>query len=160
MTKTKVQHSEPADSTSATAGVAPDGATRRTVLVGAAGLAGAGVLAACGGSTSSESDSSGGEADEGVDGLVSVADVPVGGGVVVASAGVVVTQPADGEIKGFSSTCTHQGCQVGSVEGGTINCPCHGSRFSVENGAVEQGPATQPLPEVEVEVSDGVVRLV
>jgi Rieske Fe-S protein len=48
--------------------------------------------------------------------------------------------------------CPHAGCTVGSVSDGTINCPCHGSRFSVINGAVVTGPATSPLPPVSVKV--------
>ena len=82
--------------------------------------------------------------------LVAAAEVPVNGGVVLADQGVVVTQPAEGEFRGFSSTCTHQGCTVGSVSDGLIRCPCHGSRFSIEDGTVDNGPATQPLPEVPV----------
>lgn len=91
-------------------------------------------------------------ADEAVDGLVATADVPVGGGVILEGEGVVVTQPADGDFRAFSSTCTHQGCQVGDVSDGLIRCPCHGSRYFIEDGTVENGPATQPLPEVEITV--------
>jgi Rieske Fe-S protein len=32
------------------------------------------------------------------------------------------------------------------VDGGTINCTCHGSKYSMEDGSVKTGPATQPLP--------------
>ena len=82
--------------------------------------------------------------------LAATADVPVGGGVI--AGGVVVTQPTEGEFRGFSSTCTHQGCTVASVADGVIGCVCHGSRFSAEDGSVERGPATAPLPEVAVSV--------
>jgi Rieske Fe-S protein len=81
----------------------------------------------------------------------------VGGGVI--GGGVVVTQPTEGEFRGFSSTCTHQGCTVASVADGVISCPCHGSRFSAEDGSVDNGPATAPLPEVAVSVEgENVVR--
>lgn len=89
--------------------------------------------------------------------LTPAADVPVGGGVVLEGEGVVVTQPVKGEFRGFSSTCTHQGCAVASVGGGTINCPCHGSAFSIEDGSVAAGPATSPLPAVAVQVAGGQV---
>ncbi len=82
--------------------------------------------------------------------LIAAAEVPIGGGVIIGSAGVVVTQPTLDEFKGFSSTCTHQGCQVSSVEGDTIRCACHNSTFSVDDGSVLGGPATAPLPEVPV----------
>lgn len=91
--------------------------------------------------------------------LTTVAKVPAGGGVVLGSAGVVVTKDQSGTIHAFSATCTHQGCTVSSVSGGTINCPCHGSRFNANTGAVVQGPATRRLPVVAVTVrGDQIVR--
>ena len=84
--------------------------------------------------------------------LTTVTKVPAGGGVVIGSAGVVVTKDSSGAIHAFSATCTHQGCRVASVSGGTINCPCHGSRFNASTGAVVQGPATRALPPVTVTV--------
>jgi Rieske Fe-S protein len=91
--------------------------------------------------------------------LVAASEVPVNGGVVLGDQGVVVTQPSDGEFRGFSSTCTHQGCTVARVGDGLIQCDCHGSRFSIEDGTVANGPATQPLPEVAVILDgDQVVR--
>jgi Rieske Fe-S protein len=91
--------------------------------------------------------------------LTSVATVPAGGGVVLGKAGVVVTKDSSGTIHAFSATCTHQGCTVSSVSNGTINCPCHGSRFSATSGAVVQGPATRALPVVAVSVQgDRIVR--
>ena len=57
--------------------------------------------------------------------LAAVADVPVGGGVILTDRDVVVTQPVPGTFKAFSATCTHQGCAVNEVANGTINCPCH-----------------------------------
>ena len=64
----------------------------------------------------------------------------------------MVTQPTEGDFKGFSAICTHQGCTVGSVSDGTINCACHGSQFSIEDGSVTAGPATAALPEVQLAV--------
>lgn len=90
--------------------------------------------------------------------IMTTTDVPRGGGVVDANAGVVVTQPKPGEFKGFSSICTHMGCTLGSVSGGTINCPCHGSRFSIVDGHPVAGPAGSPastisaLPKVPLKV--------
>jgi Rieske Fe-S protein len=91
--------------------------------------------------------------------LTTVSAVPAGGGVVLSKSGVVVTKDAGGTVHAFSATCTHQGCTVSSVSGGTINCPCHGSRFNADTGAVVQGPATRPLPTVAVTVQgDQIVR--
>jgi Rieske Fe-S protein len=33
-----------------------------------------------------------------------------------------------------------------NVDGGTINCTCHGSKYSIEDGSVKNGPATRGLP--------------
>ena len=80
------------------------------------------------------------------------AEVPVGGGVILQDADYVITQPSAGKFRGFSKICTHQSCPVTEIAGGTINCQCHGSRFSIEDGSVESGPATRPLPAAEVTV--------
>jgi len=88
---------------------------------------------------------------------ISKAAIPVGGGKVLRDQQVVVTQPTKGEFKAFTSLCTHQGCQVADVSDGTINCPCHGSRFDITTGEVKQGPATTALPEKTVSVTtDGI----
>ncbi|WP_029138465.1 Rieske (2Fe-2S) protein [Nakamurella lactea] len=90
--------------------------------------------------------------------LARIDDVPVGGGLVLEPAGVVLTRPSPGEVHAFSAICTHQGCTVTDVAAGTIRCPCHGSRFDAVTGAVTQGPATVALPAVQVMVSGGVIR--
>ena len=86
------------------------------------------------------------------DALASTGDIPVGGGVVLADQELVVTQPTAGQFVGFSAICTHQGCTVVGVSDGTINCNCHGSRFSIADGSVQAGPAPQPLPARNVAV--------
>lgn len=84
--------------------------------------------------------------------LTKSAAVPVGGGVILAPAGIVVTQPVKGTFEGFSSTCTHMGCTVATVSKGTINCACHGSMYSIKTGKVLGGPAPLPLPKKPVKV--------
>ena len=84
--------------------------------------------------------------------LASTSDIPVGGGKILADKKIVLTQPKSGEFHGFSAVCTHAGCTVGSVSGGTINCPCHGSKFNITTGAVVNGPAASPLPAVSIKV--------
>ena len=88
---------------------------------------------------------------------MATADVPVGGGVVVRGAGVVVTQPTQGDFHGFDGRCTHQGCRLDSVAAGLIRCPCHGSRFAIADGSVVAGPAPSPLPPFAIRVVDGYV---
>ena len=68
---------------------------------------------------------------------------------------VVITQPRKGEFKGFTAVCTHAGCIVSTVADGTINCPCHGSKYSIDDGSVVRGPAPKPLAEMPVAVDGG-----
>ncbi|MFA3878815.1 Rieske (2Fe-2S) protein [Streptomyces sp. MMCC 100] len=153
------------------------GPARRTVVAaaGAAGLTA--VLAACGGSDddassdtgtassgsasqeAGSSGSGGGENAGAGPALAATADIPEGGGKVFPDQKVVVTQPAAGEFKAFSATCTHQGCAVKSVSDGVINCPCHNSNFSITDGSVQGGPAPEPLPAVQITVSGDSIRL-
>lgn len=83
---------------------------------------------------------------------ITTADIPVGGGVVVAEPPVVLTQPTAGEINAFTSICPHQGCKVSEVSNNEIFCPCHGSKFSALDGSVIQGPATEGLAAAAVAV--------
>ena len=88
--------------------------------------------------------------------ITKTSDVPVGSGVIAND--VVVTQPSAGVFKGFSTTCPHRGCAVNKVADGTIDCPCHGSKFNLD-GTVAKGPATEPLEAKAVLVQgDSIVR--
>jgi Rieske Fe-S protein len=86
-------------------------------------------------------------------------EIPVGEGKIFDQSQVVVTQPVKGTFKAFSSTCTHQGCQVTTVANGTIDCPCHGSKYSVKDGSVVAGPAPRPLPPKQITVSGDSITL-
>lgn len=77
-----------------------------------------------------------------------------------AAADVVEGQPHRIEVKGqpivlvrqagrfhaMGATCSHWGAPLedGDVVDGCLECPWHGSRFRLEDGSVEQGPATSP----------------
>lgn len=143
----------------------PTSPTRRTVVtaVGAAGLAAA--LAACGSDDDKDSEPAGdaSEKEEGGGGggavLAKKADIPVGGGKIFKDEGVVVTQPTEGTFKAFSNICTHKQCPVTSVAGGTINCPCHGSKFDINDGSVKQNPAPKPLPAKSITVDGDSIKL-
>ena len=84
--------------------------------------------------------------------LALTSDVPVGGGKILADKKIVITQPRAGSFQAFTAVCTHQGCTVSSVSGGTVNCPCHGSKFSIANGSVVTGPAASALAPVSIKV--------
>lgn len=88
--------------------------------------------------------------------LASVADVESAGSVVVEAAdGPLLLAFAEGTVVAHTAVCTHQQCTIAA----TGMCPCHGSRFNVTTGAVEQGPALRPLAQETVTVSDGQVYL-
>jgi len=139
--------------------------TRRLVLrgavaVGALGVAGVGI-AGCGGGEGEDTGAGGttptaapesSTPGRSASGLASTSEVPVGGGKVFSAEKVVVTQPQRGTFAAFTAVCTHQGCTVNAVEGGTINCACHGSKYAIADGSVTNGPATQPLASKQVKV--------
>ena len=53
-----------------------------------------------------------------------------------------------GVLHARSATCTHLGCTVGFNNAErSWDCPCHGSRFTID-GEILHGPATDPLPPV------------
>jgi Rieske Fe-S protein len=157
----------------------PQAATRRGVLagVGLVGLAGA--ITACSSSSSSStppasaattaaptaaatsaatsaaasssaSAASGGSA---AGALATTSEITVGSGKIFTDKLVVVTQPTAGEFKAFSAVCTHMGCTVNQISNGTIDCPCHGSQYSIKTGAVVAGPAPKPLPAKQIKVT-------
>jgi Rieske Fe-S protein len=146
------------------------GVSRRGVL-GLSAAAAALLLAGCGGDTATEADAGDGSKDAqpsqddsssapaAVAALAATADVPVGSGVILEEAKIVVTQPTAGEFKAFDGICTHQSCLVSSVKANRISCACHGSSFAIADGAVLNGPATRPLDEIKVRVEgDKIVK--
>ncbi|WP_406313839.1 Rieske (2Fe-2S) protein [Streptosporangium sp. NBC_01639] len=153
--------------------------TRRAVMLGAGGAGMVAVLTACSGygepaadggsetgaaapsSAPAASSSTGADAGAGSGAkvLAKAGDIPEGGGKVFKGDKVVVTQPKAGEFKAFSSVCTHRGCDVASVSEGVINCPCHGSKFKIEDGSVVNGPADKPLPEKAIKVEGDSITL-
>jgi Rieske Fe-S protein len=100
----------------------------------------------------STSPSPGAAAPNGPPVLARTADIPVGGGKILTDKKIVITQSQAGSFDAFTAVCTHQGCIVGSVADGTINCPCHGSKFSIANGSAVNGPATSALAPVSIKV--------
>ena len=142
--------------------------TRRSVLVGGAAAAAVGVTA-CGTAppvpaeaptAAPTTPTSGAPVAAGSAGtpVAAATDVPVGGALVVEALELVITQPEAGRFTGLSAVCTHTGCIVDRVDGATLVCPCHGSRYGLD-GAVQAGPAPRALDPRPVAVVDGRIVL-
>ncbi len=56
---------------------------------------------------------------------------------------LLITHTTGDTYYALDSRCTHQSCTV-VASTPTLNCPCHGSRFSL-TGSVSSGPASTPL---------------
>ena len=141
---------------------------RRTILTAGGLVLAGGALAACGGADSTATEATIGAPATGAasasatgapaattpvaGALASISEIPVGGGVIVPEPPIVITQPVAGTFKAFTAICPHQGCLVSEVAENEIVCPCHGSLFSAEDGAVVQGPAVQGLTAASIAV--------
>ena len=83
-----------------------------------------------------------------------VADVAVGGALRVELIGsngavqVAVVRDEDGELHAISDVCSHGQVSLsdGEVEGRTIECWLHGSRFDLTTGKALGPPAVRPVP--------------
>jgi len=87
--------------------------------------------------------------------------VPVGGAATFNDPGTgdpgLVIQGTSGHFVAFDAVCPHAGCTVAYQQGAKIiACPCHGSEFNAQTGAVETGPASQNLRVISVQLgTDG-----
>lgn len=142
--------------------------SRRAAMAGACAAACVATVAGCAGyggqqrkpPASSSASASGSNAASGGGAVVArTSDIPVGGGTVFADKQVVITQPTAGTFKAFDTTCTHAGCTVNQVANGTIDCPCHGSKYDIKDAAVVDGPAPSPLAPKNITVSNGSISL-
>lgn len=65
----------------------------------------------------------------------------------------ILIRGTDGSVKAFSTTCTHEGCDLSYVKTAqALVCPCHGAQFSAQTGAVTRRPARLPLTSYKVQV--------
>lgn len=142
---------------------APSFLTRRALITtGSATVVGAGALtlAACSSLPSNAGGPAGsttGTIAAGIE-VAKVADIPVGGtkATKIGDAPVVLAQPTADNVVCFSAICPHRGCPVAAA-GKEYDCPCHGSSFNWETGAVLNGPAVTGLTAIKVTISGGSV---
>lgn len=84
--------------------------------------------------------------------------------VQVSGLDVVVLKHGE-TIFAVANRCTHQGAPLdrgvvkASESVATVTCPAHGSVFSLIDGSVRRGPASQPLQAFEVRVNEAMVEI-
>jgi len=95
--------------------------------------------------------------------ICSTEDVPKG---TVISADVDGTEVAvvhaeDGNFYAVRDECSHAAVALseGEVDGCTLECWLHGSRFDLRTGEPTGMPATEPVPVYPVEIRDGDIYL-
>jgi 3-phenylpropionate/trans-cinnamate dioxygenase ferredoxin subunit len=90
-----------------------------------------------------------------------VAEVPVGAAIPVdlgGDADIAVVNTIEGFFA-IRDVCSHAEVPLtdGEVDGCTIECYMHGSRFDLRTGQPLELPATQPVPTYPVRVDEGSV---
>lgn len=68
----------------------------------------------------------------------------------------------DDQIFAIANTCSHLGGPLAEgklLDDCSVRCPWHGSVFSLKDGSVIDGPATQPQPKFDVRVKDGQIEV-
>lgn len=91
--------------------------------------------------------------------VCAAADVPLGRVVPVDINGtpLALVHCTDGSYHAAYDECSHEQIPLseGEVDGCTLECWLHGSRFDVRTGEPTGPPATEPVPVYPVEVRDG-----
>jgi Rieske Fe-S protein len=129
------------------------GTAARTGAPATAGTSSAATGSVAAGSTAAGSTASAPAASGPV--LAKLSSIKVGEAIAATGpdgAKLIISRPTESTAAAFSAICTHQGCVVAPA-GKELDCPCHGSVFDATTGAVRNGPATQPLPSINVKVS-------
>jgi nitrite reductase/ring-hydroxylating ferredoxin subunit/uncharacterized membrane protein len=64
-------------------------------------------------------------------------------------------------IYAIAETCAHLGAPLseGKLEGTSVRCPWHGSRYSLEDGRVLEAPSVHAQPVLEVRIRDGQIEV-
>ena len=119
---------------------------------------------ASGGQSTTTSQAAGPNVDRG-EAIAQESEVPANSAMAFTDADLgqpgVLIHLQSGNFVAYSAVCTHRGCTV-SYQPDTkqLACPCHGSIFDpAQDAAVVQGPATTPLPKIDIAEQNGEVVL-
>lgn len=94
--------------------------------------------------------------------VAAVADLFEGAGIPVTPDGHdIALFSVEGEVLAIDNLCTHGNAKLceGFVEGDQVECPFHQALFSLRDGSVSCGPATEPVKSWPVKVENGRVLL-
>jgi 3-phenylpropionate/trans-cinnamate dioxygenase ferredoxin subunit len=72
---------------------------------------------------------------------------------------VAIVRDEDGDIHAVDDTCSHANVSLaeGEVDGCTLECWLHGSRFDLRTGKPTSLPAIRPIAVYPVKIEDGTV---
>lgn len=74
----------------------------------------------------------------------------------------VLLAKKNGRIFAIANTCSHLGGPLDEgelLENNRVKCPWHGSVFSLEDGSVVDGPATEKQPQFDVRIKNGQIEV-
>jgi nitrite reductase/ring-hydroxylating ferredoxin subunit len=93
---------------------------------------------------------------------LTLADIEVGKTVSATNSAtntnLFVSRLAEDSFKGYPTSCTHQGGPL-SIQGKTLECPWHGSKYDALTGAVSSPPAATPLTPIKVAALNGALYI-
>jgi len=91
--------------------------------------------------------------------ICAASDVPPGGVIAaeVNGTALALVHCDDGEFRAAYDECSHAQIALseGEVDGCTLECWLHGSRFDLRTGKPSGLPATEPIAVYPVEIHDG-----
>jgi len=96
--------------------------------------------------------------------LIGPADEVPKGSVITAEADgaeIAVVHADDGQFYAVRDECSHASVRLseGEIDGCTLECWLHGSRFDLRTGEPTGLPATEPVATFAVEIRDGDIYL-
>lgn len=81
--------------------------------------------------------------------------------VVVEGVPIALVKDSAGVVHALGDTCSHGEISLseGFVEGDTLECWAHGSKFELATGKPQNFPAFEPVPVYPITITDGDVYL-
>jgi 3-phenylpropionate/trans-cinnamate dioxygenase ferredoxin component len=77
--------------------------------------------------------------------------------VVVEGVPIALVKDSAGTVHAIGDTCSHGEISLseGFVEGNTLECWAHGSKFELATGKPQNFPAFEPVPVYQIAITDG-----